>query len=67
MRHCFWHAVHEGFGNLRSTMMKLEPVSSDSMTASTTSELDDGDGCRVELIERLEQDDDVQAVFHNLE
>ena len=63
--------AREDFGNLQSGLeaMKLEPVSSGfEWLPSTTSGLDEvGMDAVLKLIERLEQDDDVQAVFHNLE
>ena len=63
--------ARDDFGNLQSGLetMKLEPVSSGfEWVPATTTELDEaGMDAVLKLIERLEQDDDVQAVFHNLE
>ena len=63
--------ARDDFGNLQSGLetMKLEPVSSGfEWVPATTTDLDEtGMDAVLKLIERLEQDDDVQAVFHNLE
>ena len=63
--------ARDDFGNLQSGLeeMKIEPVSSGfEWLPNSTTELDEsGMDDVLKLIARLEQDDDVQAVFHNLD
>jgi len=63
--------VRENFGNLQAALetKKLAVVSSGSeWVAKTPTELGETESDEVlELIDKLDQDDDVQQVFHNLE
>lgn len=63
--------AREDFGALQSALeeRKIEPVSSDFewIPKTTTSLTDEQMDEVVKLIERLEEDDDVQTVFHNVE
>lgn len=63
--------AREGFGNLQTALeeRKIDPVSSGfEWVPKTTTEISEEQMDDVlKLLDRLEQDDDVQAVFHNLE
>ena len=63
--------AREDFGNLQAGLEteKIEPVSSgfEWIPGNNTELEEEGMDAVLKLIERLEQDDDVQAVFHNLE